>query len=252
MVVDYGGKMKSKIYRTGFSIILFVLTLFIIIGTLTMSNTFVYALADEAIQESGANPTNPSLPTPTVSDGDIVVDIEAQIAVWKEYLDKYIMPNILAVMTSLGMVFAVFSRFKRILELYKTDRDKFKEEKDVEFKMMGSEIENLLEQMKVLKETTTDTISNMPISKIQRDIEISKESLIHEMNAIKTFGELFEIFMKSQRVLVDTSYLPTDEKLYLKKLFYEGEQMLEKKNLEVENHKTHVENLILDDGGVST
>ncbi len=40
---------------------------------------------------------------------------------------------------------------------------------------------------------------------------------------------MFEIFLQAERKLVDTSLLSTQEKLEMKKLFYQGEQLAKKR-----------------------
>lgn len=155
-------------------------------------------------------------------------DIELQIEMWQEYIDKYIMPNALAVLTSLSMVFAVFSKFKYILNLYKENKEQFDLEKETVFAELKSEVSAIIETLADVKTTTLATIDNMPISQIQDDLTKAKDALETEMSSIQDFTRMFEIFLASERKLVDTSYLSTSDKKEMKKLFYEGEQLAKK------------------------
>ncbi len=155
-------------------------------------------------------------------------DIAMQIEMWQDYIDKYIMPNALAVLTSISMVFAVFSKFKSIVALYKEDKDAFDAEKDEIFSQLKTDVAGIIETLTSVKETTQSTIENMPIQTIQEDITKAKEAIEAEMASIQDFTKMFEIFLASERKLVDTSTLSAREKKQMKKLFYEGETIAKK------------------------
>lgn len=155
-------------------------------------------------------------------------EIAMQIEMWQEYIDKYIMPNALAVLTSISMVFAVFSKFKGIVALYKEDKDAFDAEKEEIFSQLKTDVTGIIETLTTVKETTQSTIENMPIQTIQEDITKAKEAIEAEMTSIQDFTKMFEIFLASERKLVDTSTLSVDDKKQMKKLFYEGETIAKK------------------------
>lgn len=155
-------------------------------------------------------------------------DIAMQIEMWQDYIDKYIMPNALAVLTSISMVFAVFSKFKSIVALYKEDKDAFDVEKEEIFSQLKTDVAGIIETLTNVKETTQSTIDNMPIATIQEDITKAKEAIEAEMTSIQDFTKMFEIFLASERKLVDTSTLSVEEKKQMKKLFYEGETIAKK------------------------
>ncbi|MFI3167186.1 MAG: hypothetical protein R3Y32_03615 [Bacillota bacterium] len=155
-------------------------------------------------------------------------DISAQIELWQEYIDKYIMPNALAVVTGVSMVFAVFSKFKYLVNLYKENKEEFDSEKETIFAELKSEVSTIMQTLSDVKQSTSDTIESMPISQIQEDLSKAKEALETEVSSIQDFTRMFEIFLASERKLVDTSYLSAQDKKTMKKLFYEGEQLAKK------------------------
>ncbi len=107
-------------------------------------------------------------------------ELAMQIEMWQEYIDKYIMPNAMAVLTGLGMVVAVFSKFKTLVSLYQTDKEAFDAEKDGIFAELKEQVSSIIETLGDVKETTTASIDNMPISAIQVDLALAKEALIAE------------------------------------------------------------------------
>ncbi len=152
-------------------------------------------------------------------------DIETQIEMWQEYIDKYIMPNALAVLTSISMIFAVFAKFKGLLELYKENKAEFDEEKENVFAQLKGDVSAIMETLKEVGAKTTESIENMPIESMQSDLSNAKVALEAEMKSIQDFTKLFEIFLSSERKLVETSYLSPQDKQEMRKLLYEGEQI---------------------------
>ncbi len=203
---------------------IFLMMLIVVLAVCLLSLHTVYAE-----EETSQTVTSSVAETVVSSISGTSEDIALQIEMWQEYIDKYIMPNALAVLTSISMVFAVFSKFKSIIALYKEDKDAFTAEKDEIFSQLKSEVSGIIETLSDVKQTTLETIDNMPIATIQEDIAKAKDALEAEMSSIQDFTRMFEIFLASERKLVDTSTLSLEDKKQMKKLFYEGETLAKKK-----------------------
>lgn len=157
------------------------------------------------------------------------LDAEETALLWQAYIDKYIMPNALAVLTGISMVFAVFSKFKTILLLYQENKAEFDEEKAEIFADLKEQVSGIVQTLLDVKSGTEESISSLPIEQIQSDISCAKEAITAEMECLQDFTSMFEIFLTGERKMLESSYMPSQDKKYMRKLYYEGEQLAKKR-----------------------
>lgn len=163
----------------------------------------------------------------TVADGGFSSEeLDAIFKKFEAWIDKYIMPLAISILTAISLVVTVFLKFKQMFNLYKMDKQEFVLTADSKVADIKKVTDEAIDAIKNVREQVTETVKNMPIEKISQTLQTNTADTLQNTEALKKFKELFALMFKINRESDKNLICSEDERKHLAKLYDEADKVV--------------------------